>query len=65
MSYERTKLTTTFISGKASVTLIIPIHLARQYGIDQPSHVVVEGTEEGILVRKAELKTGDIGSEKI
>jgi hypothetical protein len=56
MRNERTRLTTTFITGKVSATLIIPIDLARKYGINHPSHVVVEGIDEGILIRKAELK---------
>jgi hypothetical protein len=58
MTEEKTQLTTTFITGKASATLIIPIDLARKYGIDQPSHVIVEGIDEGILVRKAEINIG-------
>jgi hypothetical protein len=57
MTNERIRLTTTFITGKVSATLIIPIDLARKYGINHPSHVVVEGTDEGILIRKAELKS--------
>jgi hypothetical protein len=49
------KLTTTYISGKISTTLIIPIEMARRYGIDKPSNVIVEETENGILIRKIEV----------
>jgi hypothetical protein len=45
----------TFLSGKLSATLIIPIETARRYGLDQPSHVVVEEIEEGILIRKIQI----------
>ena len=46
------KVTQTFLSGKLSSTLIIPIEIARKYGIDQPSNVIVEEREDGILIKK-------------
>jgi hypothetical protein len=46
------KVTHTFLSGRLSSTLIIPIEIARKYGIDQPSNVIVEEREDGILIRK-------------
>lgn len=52
---SRKKITTTFLSGTTSCTLIIAKEIAKKYGIDEPSHVVVEGTEEGILIRKLEV----------
>ena len=48
-------LGTTWLAGNASCTLVIPKHLANEYGIDQPSNVVIEGRPEGILIRKVEL----------
>lgn len=45
-------VTHTFLSGKLSATLIIPITIARKYGLDQPSNVIVEEREEGILLKK-------------
>ncbi len=49
-------ITHTFLSGKLSSTLIIPIQIARKYGIDQPSNVIVEERgEEGILIKKLEI----------
>ena len=48
-------VTTTFLTGKTSCTLIISKEIAKKYGIDEPSHVVIEGTDQGILVRKLEL----------
>jgi hypothetical protein len=49
------KITHTFLSGKLSSTLIIPIATARKYGLDEPANVVVEERPEGILIRKLEI----------
>jgi len=49
------EITKTWISGQSSCTLIIPKSVAVQYGLDTPTHVVVEGTPEGILIRKLEI----------
>jgi hypothetical protein len=45
----------TWISGQKSCTLIIRRELAQEYGLLEPSHVVLERRPEGILIRK--LKT--------
>ncbi len=45
----------TFLTNKLSATLIIPIEIARKHGLDAPSHVLVEDTPEGILIRKLEV----------
>jgi len=45
-------ITRTFLSGKLSSTLIIPIQIARKYGLDKPSNVIVEEHSNGILIRK-------------
>ncbi|HSF00554.1 MAG TPA: hypothetical protein VLA48_06625 [Nitrososphaeraceae archaeon] len=50
--YKYKKVTHTFLSGRLSSTLIIPIETARKYGLDQPSNVIVEEREDGILIRK-------------
>jgi bifunctional DNA-binding transcriptional regulator/antitoxin component of YhaV-PrlF toxin-antitoxin module len=44
-----------FLTNKISATLIIPIELARKYGLNEPSHVIVEERAEGILIRKLEI----------
>ena len=49
------KVTHTFLSGKISSTIIIPIDVARRYGLDKPANVVVEESEDGILIRKLEI----------
>jgi hypothetical protein len=48
-------LGTTWLAGNASCTLVIPKPLAREYGIDHPSNVVIEGRPEGILIKKIEV----------
>lgn len=45
----------TWLAGNHSCTLVIPKDFAKEYGLDEPSHVIVEGTEEGILIRKLEI----------
>lgn len=41
-----------WITGKTSATLIIPKDFAKEYGLDVPSHVVLEKKTEGILIKK-------------
>ncbi len=52
---EKKEITKTFLSGKLSATLIIPIEMARRHGLEKPSHVVVEERPEGILIKKLEI----------
>jgi hypothetical protein len=50
------KIASIFISNGISSTVIIPIDLARKYNIDRPSHVTIEDTQNGILIKKLEVK---------
>ena len=52
---EVKKITHTFLSGKLSSTLIIPINIARKQGLDKPTNVIVEEMNDGILIRKLEV----------
>jgi hypothetical protein len=45
----------TWISGQSSCTLIIQRKLAEEYGLHEPSHVVLEKKPEGILIRKLQV----------
>jgi hypothetical protein len=45
----------TWLAGKQACTLIIPKDFAKEYGLDEPSHVIVEGTPDGILIRKLHI----------
>jgi hypothetical protein len=45
----------TWLAGHCSCTLVIPKDFAKEYGLDQPSHVMLEKKKEGILIRKLEL----------
>ena len=46
----------TWITGKSSCTLVIPKDFAKEYGLDTPSHVVIEKRPEGMLIKKLDLK---------
>lgn len=45
------EITHTFVSGKLSTAIIIPKNIARKYKIDKPTNVIVEETENGILIK--------------
>jgi hypothetical protein len=49
------EITKTWVSGANSATLVIPRSVAKEYGLDSPSHVIVERAAEGILIRKLEV----------
>ena len=56
--YETNKIkriSKTWISGQNSCTLVIPKSIAKSYGLEEPAKVIVEATEQGILIRKLEL----------
>jgi hypothetical protein len=44
-----------FLTNKISATLIIPIEIARKHGLNDSSHVIVQETSQGILIRKLEI----------
>ena len=46
----------TWLEGQHSCTLIIPKDFAKIYGLDEPSHVVIEGKKNGIFIKKLEVK---------
>lgn len=52
---DKKEIIKTWLTGQHSCTLIIPRDFAQEYGLDEPTHVVVEGTSEGILIRKLSI----------
>jgi hypothetical protein len=52
---QRKKITSIFLTGKVSATMVIPIETARKYGLADGSHVIVEEVPSGILIRKLEI----------
>ena len=52
---QRKKITSIFLTGKVSATMVIPIETARKYGLADGSHVIVEETPQGIMIRKLEI----------
>ena len=53
---ESKQITRTWLTGKSSCTLVIPKEFAKEYGLDQPSHVVIQKTPEGILIKKLDMQ---------
>lgn len=49
---EHTHIVKTWLTGHRSATLVIPKDFAREYGLDEPSHVIVEKRPEGLLIKK-------------
>jgi hypothetical protein len=47
MQVNKTKYT--FLIGRLSATLIIPIEIARKHGLTKATNVLVEETENGLL----------------
>ena len=45
----------TWITGKKSCTLVIPKRFAKEYGLEKPTHVIVERRSDGLLIRKLEM----------
>jgi antitoxin component of MazEF toxin-antitoxin module len=52
---EQKTVSSIFKTGSGSSTLIIPKQLAKQSGLDEPCHVVIESTQNGILIKKLDL----------
>ena len=46
---------TTWLAGNRSYTLVMTKELAKEYGLDHPSNVIIEGRSDGILIRRFEL----------
>lgn len=55
LNCNKKEIIKTWLAGKHSCTLIIPKDFAKEYGLDEPSHVIVEGTSDGILIRKLNI----------
>jgi hypothetical protein len=49
------EITKTWLTGQKSCTLIIPREIARRHGLEEPSHVLVEETPQGIMIRKLQV----------
>jgi hypothetical protein len=52
---KKKKIVPVFLSNKISSTLIIPIATARRFGLDKPSHVILEEKDDGIMIKKLEF----------
>lgn len=57
MTDDKILMSKSWLINGCSINITIPIKLAREYQLDQPSFIIFEGTPEGILIRKAEIST--------
>jgi hypothetical protein len=55
-STETKEIVRTWLTGKSSCTLVIPKEFAKEYGLDVPSHVIIEKRTEGLLIKKLDLQ---------
>jgi bifunctional DNA-binding transcriptional regulator/antitoxin component of YhaV-PrlF toxin-antitoxin module len=61
---ENKEIIKTWLAGQRSCTLVIPKEFAKVYGLDEPSHVLIEGRPDGILIKRLELNGGDDDSDR-
>lgn len=53
--FNKKEVIKTWITGQNSCTMIIPKEFAFEYGLDHPTHVLIEGTQDGLLIKKLEV----------
>ncbi len=47
----------TWYSGNNSITLIIPKQIAKKYGLQKPTTLILVENHNGILLKKLEIKS--------
>jgi len=52
---ENHKIRFTYLIGKISATLVIPLEIATRNGLNKPSEVTVEQTTAGILIKRKKV----------
>ena len=50
------EITKIWLHNNVSASLIIPIEIARKHNLTKGNHVIVEDTDQGILIRKLYLE---------
>ncbi len=53
---ESKEIIRTWLTGKSSCTLVIPKDFAKEYGLDQPSHVLIEKKPDGLFIKKINIE---------
>jgi len=54
-SLDDKEIIRTWLSGNCSCTLVLPKDFAKEYGLDKPAHVIVQKTQDGLLIKKLEI----------
>ena len=47
-------------NGNGSILATIPMKIAKQYDLAEPSHLILEQHKDGIFLKKLDLSKGDI-----
>lgn len=55
-AYDKQILKTWKGNSNNSIVLTIPLRISKHHGLQEPCHVILESTEEGILVKKLNLE---------
>ena len=55
VSADNKEITKTWLTGNSSCTLVIPKNFAKEYGLDKPSHIIIEKRPDGLLIRRLDL----------
>ena len=50
------EITKIWLHNNVSASLIIPIEIARKHNLTKGNHVIVEDTDQGVLIRKLNLE---------
>jgi bifunctional DNA-binding transcriptional regulator/antitoxin component of YhaV-PrlF toxin-antitoxin module len=54
---ENTEISKVWVTGKSSYTIVIPKRFATDLKLDSNSHLLIEKTLGGLLIRKLEVET--------
>jgi bifunctional DNA-binding transcriptional regulator/antitoxin component of YhaV-PrlF toxin-antitoxin module len=65
MLNKKQEIIKTWLAGQHSCTLVIPKEFAKIYGLDEPSHVVIEGRSNGILIKKLKINSEETKDETL
>jgi len=52
---ENKEIIRTWLTGNCSCTLVIPRRFAKEYGLEKPTHVIIEKRSDGLLIKKLQV----------
>lgn len=54
-NFKKREITKIYKTGSNSSTIVIPKQIAKQSGLDESCHVIIESTQNGIMIKKIDL----------